>query len=107
VILIPVLLVRHPPWQQAWHVDTLGALLFLALGPTAIAYVLRTQVVQLNGAVYMSNVGYLIPLFAVLWGWLFLAQQPTLAMWAALVLILAGIALGQRRNRYAVQRAAG
>ena len=96
VVMVPLLLVLHPPWQQDWHTDTLIALIVLALGPTAIAYVLRAQIVQINGAVYMSNVGYLIPLFAMLWGWLFLAQQPTLAMWIALMLILAGIAVGQR-----------
>lgn len=96
VVMVPLLLVLHPPWHQDWHMNTLSALLVLALGPTAIAYVLRAQIVQINGAVYMSNVGYLIPLFAMLWGWLFLSQQPTLAMWIALTLILAGIAVGQR-----------
>lgn len=99
VVMIPTLLVMHPPWQQSWHADTTGALLALALGPTAIAYVLRAQIVKINGAVYMSNVGYLIPLFAVLWGWLFLSQQPSVSMWIALALILAGIALGQRGVR--------
>ncbi len=96
VVMAPLLLVLHPPWHQDWHTNTLSALVVLALGPTAIAYVLRAQIVQINGAVYMSNVGYLIPLFAMLWGWLFLSQQPTLAMWIALLLILAGIAVGQR-----------
>jgi len=46
----------------------------------------------------MSNVGYLIPLFAVFWGWLFLSQKPTTAMWLSLSLIFVGIALGQRRG---------
>ncbi|NND91617.1 MAG: DMT family transporter [Granulosicoccus sp.] len=96
IVLVPVLLYLHPPWQQSWHADTLGALVFLALGPTAIAYVLRAHIVQVNGAVFMSNVGYLIPLFAVAWGWIFLSQQPSLVMWLSLGLILAGIAVGQR-----------
>ena len=95
LVLVPAVLVLHPPWQQAWHAHTLGAVLFLALGPTATAYVLRAQAVQLNGAVYFSNVGYLIPPFAMFWGWLFLANSPSMAMWAALTLILAGIGLGQ------------
>lgn len=98
VIMVPILLLSSPPWEQRWHADTAAALAVLALGPTAIAYVLRAQIVQINGAVYMSNVGYLIPLFAVLWGWLFLSQEPTIVMWVALSLILAGIAIGQRRS---------
>ncbi len=97
VVVVPVLLIFFPPWQQAYHAPTLSALLFLSVGPTAVAYVLRAQIVQLNGAVFMSNVGYLIPLFAVLWGWLFLRQQPSVVLWLALGLILMGVALGQRR----------
>ncbi len=98
VVMVPILLVSSPPWEQSWHLDTAGALAVLAIGPTAIAYVLRAQIVQINGAVFMSNVGYLIPLFAVFWGWLFLSEKPSIAMWVALGLILAGIAMGQRRT---------
>lgn len=97
--MLPALLLISPPWEQSWHGPTTLALLFLALGPTAVAYVLRARIVQINGAVYMSNVGYLIPLFAVLWGWLFLSQQPDLTLWLALILILGGVALGQRGRR--------
>ena len=99
VVMVPILLVTSPPWEQSWHLDTAGALAVLAIGPTAIAYVLRAQIVQINGAVFMSNVGYLIPLFAVFWGWLFLSEKPSIVMWVALGLILAGIAMGQRRTR--------
>jgi len=45
----------------------------------------------------MSNVGYLIPLFAVFWGWLFLSNIPSFNTWISLVLIFTGIALGQRK----------
>ncbi|MEE9320744.1 MAG: DMT family transporter [Granulosicoccus sp.] len=98
VLLLPVALWRHPPSQQVVHTDSLLALGFLALGPTAFAYVLRTQIVQQNGVVFMSGAGYLIPLFAVLWTWMFLGQVPTLHALLALVLILAGSAIGQRRS---------
>jgi drug/metabolite transporter (DMT)-like permease len=97
-VLVPVLLVYFPPWQLTYQTHTLMAVLYLALGPTAIAYVLRAQIVQINGAVFMSNVGYLIPLFAVFWGWLFLDQHPSALMWLALAMVLAGIALGQWRK---------
>jgi drug/metabolite transporter (DMT)-like permease len=77
--------------------ETLLALLYLAILPTALAYILRTQITQTNGALFMSNVGYLIPFFAVIWGWLFLNEVPGINMVMALVLICAGIALGQKR----------
>lgn len=97
VVVVPILLVYSPPWEQEYQSHTLIAVLYLALGPTAIAYVLRAQIVQINGAVFMSNVGYLIPLFAVLWGWLFVDQHPSALMWLALAMVLAGIFLGQLR----------
>jgi len=97
-VLIPVLLVWHPPWEQSFSSASLSAVLCLAIGPTAVAYVLRVQIVQNNGAVFMSNVGYLIPLFAVFWGWLFLSHIPSLNTWLSLMLIFAGIALGQRKT---------
>lgn len=105
-VMVPILLVTSPPWEQTWNTRTASALAVLAIGPTAIAYVLRAQIVQINGAVFMSNVGYLIPLFAVFWGWLFLSQQPTIVMWVALSLILAGIAIGQRGKAQPVAPAA-
>ncbi|MFK8082966.1 MAG: DMT family transporter [Granulosicoccus sp.] len=97
LVMVPVLLIRDAPWEQAYRPATLGALAFLAIGPTAIGYVLRAQIVKLNGAVFMSNVGYLIPMFAVLWAWLFLGNRPSSTMLVALCLILFGIALGQNR----------
>ena len=99
VIMLPLLIWLDPPWQQRVSAQSAGALLFLAIGPTAIAYVLRAQIVKHNGAVFMSNVGYLIPLFAVFWAWLLLGERPTVTMCIALVLILGGIALGQNRFR--------
>jgi len=95
-LLLPFVLWLHPPWHQAAAPSSLAALGFLALGPTAAAYVLRTAIVQTNGAVFMSGAGYLIPPFAMLWAWLFLGERPTVTIWVALALILAGLATGRR-----------
>ncbi|MFT6306629.1 MAG: drug/metabolite transporter (DMT)-like permease [Gammaproteobacteria bacterium] len=99
IILIPVLLWWYPPWEQVHQASSLSALLFLAIGPTATAYVLRVRIVKSSGAVFMSNVGYLIPLFAVFWSWLFLSQKPSVIMWLSLALIFTGLAIGQRKSR--------
>ena len=96
LMLLPIVLWLQPPWRQSASAATLGALLFLALGPTALAYVLRTRIVQSNGAVFMSGAGYLIPLFATLWAWLFLGERPAPLAALALGLILAGLGIGRR-----------
>lgn len=95
-LLGPVLLWLHPPWRQTADAASLAAVGFLALGPTAAAYVLRTAIVQTNGAVFMSGAGYLIPPFAMLWAWLFLGERPTATIWIALALIVTGLAVGRR-----------
>ena len=92
---MPLTLILHPPLTQSFSQSSLLALAFLSIGPTAIAYVLRTQIIQVNGAVFMSSAGYLIPVFAVFWAWVFLSESPRATVWIALALVLGGIAIGQ------------
>jgi len=99
-VLIPALLWFDPPWQQTGSQNAWLAVLFLATGPTAIAYLLRAEIVKINGAVFMSNAGYLIPLFAVFWAWLLLDEWPATATWLSMALILSGVAIGRYRGRY-------
>ncbi len=97
LILMPALFWFSPPWEQAWTPRSASAMVFLALISTALAYVVRTQIVQINGAVFMSNAGYLIPLFAVIWAWVFFSHTPSLTMWIAMGFVFSGIGLGQRK----------
>lgn len=99
-VLIPLLLWFHPPWEQTGGRDAWLAVVFLGAGPTAAAYLLRAEIVKINGAIFMSNAGYLIPVFAVIWAWLFLNEWPTAVTWLAMALILLGIAVGRFRGRY-------
>jgi len=98
-MLLPIVLWVYPPWTQSAGPAPLAAILFLSLGPTAAAYVLRTRIVQTNGAVFMSGAGYLIPPFAMFWAWLFLGERPGASALLALTLILAGLAIGRGRAR--------
>lgn len=100
LLLVPLLIWFHPPWLQTGDTDAWLAVGFLAVGPTAAAYLLRAEIVKINGAIFMSNAGYLIPVFAVLWAWLFLSEWPATVTWLAMALILAGIAVGRYGGRY-------
>lgn len=99
LVLLPIVLVLHPPTVQAASLGSVGAIVALGLGPTALAYVLRTRIVQVNGAVFMSNAGFMVPLFGTLWAWLFLDSVPGPATWAAMALILGGLLLGRFASR--------
>ena len=97
--MVPAALLIDRPWTLQPQPSALLALLFLGLFPTALAYLLRFQIIRDTGATFMSQVSYLVPLFAVFWGWLFLAQIPPARAWFALLLIFAGVYLSQHRKQ--------
>jgi len=77
-----------PPSASAW-----GAAATLAFACTALAYVLYFRLIAHAGASNAVSVTFLIPAFAMLWGWLFLGEVPTLTMVAGCAVILLGTAL--------------
>lgn len=98
VYMVPCMMLLDASASPAiWTGMPLAALVFLGLVPTAFAYLLRIQIVQEVGATFMSQVSLLIPVFGVLWGWLFLGEVPAPTGWAALLLVLAGMAVARMR----------
>lgn len=75
------------------------AVLALGLFSTAIAAVVYFNLVKRAGASFVAQLNYLIPLWAVLIGIVFLGERPTAAHGFALLLILAGIFVSQRAQR--------
>lgn len=69
------------------------AVLALALFSTALAYLLYFRLIQNIGASKALTVTYLVPVFAVLWGALFLHESVTVAMVLGCCFILIGTAI--------------
>lgn len=76
------------PSARAW-----GALAALSLGCTAVAYVLFFRLIARVGASRTVTVTFLIPIFGLFWGALFLGETVTNAMIVGGGLVLAGTAL--------------
>ena len=72
---------------------------FLGLVSTALATVVFFKLIALAGPSFLSLINYLIPLWAVLIGMIFLAESPDWGALAALALILTGIALSETGGR--------
>jgi drug/metabolite transporter (DMT)-like permease len=72
---------------------TWWAVLALALLCTGAAYILYFRLIAHAGAANAMSVTFLIPAFAVAWGWLFLGEPPTPTMLAGCATILLGTAL--------------
>jgi drug/metabolite transporter (DMT)-like permease len=90
VLALPALALRptQMPGATAWT-----ATIALALLSTGIAYILYFRLIRHAGATNASAVTFLIPAFAVLWGWLFLDEAVNPTMIAACAVILVGTAL--------------
>jgi drug/metabolite transporter (DMT)-like permease len=90
VLVLPALWFapRTMPSATAW-----ASVIVLALLCTAVAYLLYFRLIAHLGAPRAITVTYLIPVFAVLWGALFLREEITLSMALGCAVILAGTAL--------------
>lgn len=96
LILIPAMLaVEGMP--QSTPVASMLAIVALGLIPTALAALLRVTVIRSAGPSFMTLTNYQVPLWSVLFGVVFLQESLPLPFFAALALILAGLAVSQRR----------
>lgn len=78
--------------------NSIYAIIYLGIFPTAIAFQFRYYITKTSGPVFLSYVAYLIPAFAVLWGYLLLSEKIGLNSLIGILLILIGVYLGQNRS---------
>jgi drug/metabolite transporter (DMT)-like permease len=90
-LLLPALPFTIP--QQAPTAIIIVSVLGLALLSTAFAYILYFRLIQNIGSTKALTVTYLIPLFAMLWGTVFLKEAVTTSMILGCSLILLGTAI--------------
>ena len=90
LLLVPAALTwpAQLPSAAAW-----GATLALALAGTAFGYILYFRLLERSGPTSAMAVTYLIPLFGMVWGALFLRETITPTMLLGCASILAGVAV--------------
>ena len=98
VIALPIALIVDRPWTLAPGASSIAAIIWLGVGPTAIATVFYFRLIASAGPTFMSLVNYVSPAVAVFLGVALLGEMPGLHAYFALVLILSGIALSQWRR---------
>ena len=94
VVLLPLLPLLPP--LAAPTALVIVNMLALALLASGVAFVLYFRLMADIGATRALTVTYLIPLFGIFWGWLFLGEALPAAALAGGVLILAGTVLVTR-----------
>jgi len=91
IVLAPPCLLALPAQQPG--IGAWSAAVALAVACTALAYLLYFRLLGRVGAVRAAAVTFLVPMFATVWGGIFLGEVVTLQMVAGGGLILGGTAL--------------
>lgn len=103
-VMLPLSLLIDQPWKlwtqhQAPGAAALMAIVYLGIIPTACAFFIRARIVMTVGYTFFSMVGYLVPVFAVFFGALFLNEAVKIQALIALSMVLCGIGITQMRSK--------
>ena len=102
ILSIPLSMLIDRPWGLAPTTDSILALLVLALVCTSLAYLILFHLIKTTGATFVAFINYLVPVFGVAFGAIFLDETVQAGALVGLALILAGIAMSRLnvlRNR--------
>ncbi|BBU27130.1 hypothetical protein BTHE68_08640 [Burkholderia sp. THE68] len=89
--LVPIALLTWPAAPISAH--AWGAVLALGIGCTGVAYFIYFHLITVAGPARAMTVTFIIPLFGILWGALFLGEHVSPVMLAGCAIVLAGTAL--------------
>lgn len=95
-VMVPTAFLNNVAHPASWQADTWWALCWLGMVSSGFAFSLRYVLIKRAGAGFMANVGYLIPVVAVLVGGLFLGESLGLEKLIAMALIITSVILSQR-----------
>ncbi len=101
VIVTPFFIVEHVSSQQLkWDVETLLAILYVAIFPSVLAYIFFNRGVELIGANRGGVFMHLVPFFVTALAIIFLGENLRLFHVIGFVLILSGVWLAARKTEY-------
>ena len=96
LIAIPFWLIIESPWNLKLELDSIIALTHLGFVSTGIAFLMRYYIILRAGAVFFSYVAFIIPMFGIFFGVIFLDETLSLNTMVAVLLILSGVYLGRK-----------
>ena len=98
LILFPICIFVEQPWNLSPRLDSTISLIYLGVFSTGIAWLLRFYILKNNGLVFQAQVAYLIPIFGVILGFIFLKEEITPKVLISLTAVILGIFLVKRSN---------
>ena len=91
LILIPIVSFIEQPWHVIPRTDSLISVIYLGVVPTGLAWLLRFRILKNNGLIFQAQVAYLIPIFGVILGYIFLKELITIKVLISLIAVSVGI----------------
>ena len=88
MILLPIMFIFENPLNLKPSLGPTISLFYLGVVATAIAWLMRFYILQKNGLVFQSQVAYIIPIFGLIFGYIFLQEQITYKIIVALIAVL-------------------
>tara|TARA_B100001123_G_scaffold43743_1_gene44902 strand:+ start:577 stop:1458 length:882 start_codon:yes stop_codon:yes gene_type:complete len=98
IFLIPVTAFIEKPWNLNPSVDSTISIIYLGVVATGLAWLLRFRILKNNGLVFQAQVAYLIPIFGIILGYIFLKELITPKVLVAVVAVIIGIYLVKKSN---------
>jgi drug/metabolite transporter (DMT)-like permease len=93
LFLFPISMFIEQPWNLTPRLDSTISLIYLGVFSTGIAWLLRFYILKKNGLVFQAQVAYLIPIFGVILGFIFLKEEITSRVALSLLAVILGIYL--------------
>jgi drug/metabolite transporter (DMT)-like permease len=102
LVTVPASLLLENPLADVANVSdsAIIALVYLGLVPTGAAFFVRFYLIRVYGYTFIAQVGYLVPLFSVLFGAVLLDETLTISMFVGLLLIFGGIMISRRGAKH-------
>ena len=97
IISIPFLIFIELSFHSTFSFSNIIPLIYLGVFPTAIAFLIRFHIIAKAGPIFLSYVAYLIPAFAIIWGFIFLKETINFNTFLGVILILLGVFIGQKK----------
>tara|TARA_Y100000994_G_scaffold13774_1_gene10615 strand:- start:634 stop:1362 length:729 start_codon:yes stop_codon:yes gene_type:complete len=95
IFLLPLTIFNLP--SQFPSNNAIFSILWLGVISTGIAFLGYVRLIEKVGAVKTATVAYFIPIFGVIWGYVFLGESITLQILIGMMLILTGIIFTNKR----------
>jgi len=99
IVSIPFMVIGEIQSPSFFHLNSVLAIIYLGLFPTALAFQLRFYLISKAGPIFLSYVAYLIPIFAIIWGYIFLKEVVSFEVILGVVLVLVGVFISQKKTK--------